>query len=231
MPFNLFGGAGSITQPMMDYVTFVQRGQQRAEVLGLDGQLLRQPASSFPAVRSGVAMGLEYRDLKGRFDPDPVVSAGFSSDIPALPTKGGYDVKEAYLELNAPLLANRPLADLLELNGAVRFSDYSTSGSTHDLQGRPQLEADQGPSFARPHGQKASALRRSASCSGHSRASTSQLDDPCSSHAGNTAPRNFQNDAAVRANCIAAGVPANGSYQQANPQISVLVGGNQKPGS
>ena len=54
-----------------------------------------------------------------------------------------------------------------------------------------------------------------------------QLDDPCSSHAGNTAPANFQNDAAVRANCIALGVPGNGSYQQANPQISVLVGGNQ----
>jgi iron complex outermembrane receptor protein len=53
-----------------------------------------------------------------------------------------------------------------------------------------------------------------------------QLDDPCSSDPGNTAPRNFQNDAAVRANCIALGVPSDGSYQQTNPQISVAVGGN-----
>ena len=32
--------------------------------------------------------------------------------------------------MNAPLLSDAPFADLLELNGAVRFSDYSTSGST-----------------------------------------------------------------------------------------------------
>ena len=39
--------------------------------------------------------------------------------------------------------------------------------------------------------------------------------------------QNFINNATVRANCIAAGVPADGSYQQANPQISVIVGGNE----
>ena len=80
-------------------------------------------------------MGLEYRKLKGRFDPDPVVAAGFSSDIPAQPTSGRYNVKEAYAELNAPLLSDVPFADLLELNGAVRFSDYSTSGSTTTFKG------------------------------------------------------------------------------------------------
>jgi iron complex outermembrane receptor protein len=53
------------------------------------------------------------------------------------------------------------------------------------------------------------------------------LDDPCSSHSSNNAPRRFANDAAVRAACIAAGVPANGSYQQANAQISVSTGGNR----
>src|SRR5206468_12999701 len=55
--------------------------------------------------------------------------AGLGSDIPALPTKGSYNVDELYAELNAPLLADKPFANLLELNGAVRYSDYSTSGS------------------------------------------------------------------------------------------------------
>ena len=32
-------------------------------------------------------------------------------------------------------------------------------------------------------------------------------------------------------NCIAAGVPANGSYAQPNPQISVIVGGNEESGA
>ena len=129
VPFNLFGGAGSITQEMMDFVTFVQHDSSEQKMWDLTGNLsgnLIQP----PGGPLGLAVGAEYRDLNGRFDPDPIVAAGFSSDIPAQPTKGGYDVKEAYAELNAPLLADVPFADLLELNGAVRFSDYSNSGST-----------------------------------------------------------------------------------------------------
>ena len=47
------------------------------------------------------------------------------------------------------------------------------------------------------------------------------ISDPCSNDS--TAPRNFLNDATVRANCIEAGVPANGSYAQPNPQISVEI--------
>ena len=225
VPFNIFGGAGSITPAMIDYVTFVQNDSSEQKFWDLTGNLSGS-LFQLPGGPLGVALGLEYRDLKGRFDPDPVVSAGFSSDIPALPTKGGYDVKEAYLELNAPLLANQPFADLLEFNGAVRFSDYSTSGSTTTFKGGVNWKPVR-------------ALRLRASYSEGFRAPSigelfgtqsrfdQQLDDPCSSHPDTTAPANFQNDPAVRANCIAAGVPANGSYQQANPQISVLVGGNE----
>jgi hypothetical protein len=129
VPFNLFGGFGSITPEMINFVTFEQNDSSRQTqfdaTANLSGTLFDLPGGPL-----GLAAGVEYRDLKGRFDPDPVVAAGFSSDIPARPTKGSYDVKEAYAELNAPLLSDLPLINLLELNGAVRFSDYSTSGST-----------------------------------------------------------------------------------------------------
>ena len=39
-----------------------------------------------PGGTAGIAIGVEHRDLNGRFDPDPVVAAGLGSDIPALPT-------------------------------------------------------------------------------------------------------------------------------------------------
>ena len=52
------------------------------------------------------------------------------------------------------------------------------------------------------------------------------LNDPCSVHATNTQPRRYSNDATVRANCEALGVPV-GGYLQANPQISVATGGNE----
>jgi iron complex outermembrane receptor protein len=74
-------------------------------------------------------LGAEHRDQSGRFDPDPTVAAGLGSDIPALPTKGSFNVDEVYGELRAPLLANTPFFQKLELSFAARYSDYSTSGS------------------------------------------------------------------------------------------------------
>ncbi|MGN3975005.1 TonB-dependent receptor domain-containing protein [Tsuneonella sp. SYSU-LHT278] len=225
VPFNLFGGFGSITPAMIDFVTFEQNDSSEQTQFDLtanvSGELFQLPGGPL-----GLALGAQYRDLKGRFDPDPVVAAGFSSDIPARPTRGGYDVKEAYAEVNAPLLAGIPFIRLLELNGAVRVSDYSTSGSTTTLKGgvnwKPiddlRLRATYAEGFRAPS---------IGELFGSQSRFDEVLDDPCSSHAANAAPRRFQNDAAIRQACIAAGVPANGSYQQANAQISVTTGGNQ----
>ena len=225
VPFNLFGGFGSITPAMINFVTFEQNDsseQTQFDVTAnLSGSLFELPGGPV-----GLAVGAEYRDLEGRFDPDPVVQAGFSSDIPAQATSGGYDVWEAYAELNVPLLADTPLFDLLELNGAVRFSDYSTSGSTTTFKGgvnwKPFADLRLRASYA--EGFRAPAI---GELFGTQSRFDEVLDDPCSSHSSNAAPRRFSNDPAVRNACIAAGVPANGSYQQANAQISVTTGGNQ----
>jgi iron complex outermembrane recepter protein len=225
VPFNLFGGFGSITPEMINFVTFEQNDSSKQTqfdaTANLSGSLFELPGGPL-----GLAVGVEYRDLKGRFDPDPVVAAGFSSDIPARPTRGSYDVKEAYAELNAPLLADLPFVDLLELNGAVRFSDYSTSGSTTTFKGgvnwKPIRDLRLRATFA--EGFRAPSI---GELFGTQSRFDEVLDDPCSSHSSNLAPRRFANDAQVRAACIAAGVPANGSYQQANAQISVNTGGNQ----
>ncbi len=224
VPFNLFGGFGSITPAMIDFVTFEQNDSSRQTqfdvTANISGTLFELPGGPL-----GLAVGAQYRDLNGRFDPDPVVSAGFSSDIPALPTRGGFDVKEAYAELNAPLLADIPFIRLLELNGAVRVSDYSTSGSTTTLKGgvnwKPindlRLRATYAEGFRAPS---------IGELFGSQSRFDEVLDDPCSSHASNAAPQRFSNNAQIRQACIAAGVPANGSFQQANAQISVTTGGN-----
>ena len=224
-PFNLFGGEGSITQEMMDYVMFVQRDKSQQTVWDFTGNVSGS-VFQLPGGPMGVAMGIEYRKQKGRFDPDPVVAAGFSSDIPAQPTRGKYDVKEAYLELNAPLLSDVPFVNLLELNGAVRVSDYSTSGATTTFKGginwKPIADLRLRGTYA--EGFRAPSI---GELFGTQSRFDEVLDDPCSSHAGNVAPRRFQNDTEVRDACIAAGVPADGSYQQANAQISVSTGGNE----
>lgn len=222
VPFNIFGGAGSITQAMMDFVMFEQNDSSEQKTWDISGNMSGN-LFELPGGPLGLAVGLEYRKLKGRFDPDPVVAAGFSSDIPALPTKGSYDVKEAYAELNAPIASGEPFLELFELNGAVRFSDYSTSGSNTTFKGginyKPIRDLRLRGSYAQ--GFRAPSI---GELFGTASRFDQQLSDPCSNDS--TAPRNFINDPAVRANCIAAGVPA-GGYQQANPQISVLVGGNE----
>jgi iron complex outermembrane receptor protein len=223
VPFNMFGGAGSITPEMMDWVTFIQNDSSEQDMwdatANLSGDLFELPGGPL-----GLAMGIEYRELSGRFDPDPVVSAGFSSDIPALPTHGGYNVKEAYAELNAPILKGITGIQLLELSGAVRVSDYSTSGSTTTLKAAANWKPIKDLRF---RGSYAEGFR--APSIGELFGTASRFDqtisDPCSFD--NNGPNTYKNNPTVKANCIAHGVPNNNSYVQANPQISVLVGGNE----
>ncbi len=215
VPFNIFGGEGSITQAMLDYVGFIQRDSSEQKVWGVTANATGGIAE-LPGGTLGVAIGAEHRHYKGRFDPDPVVAAGFGSDIPALPTKGSFNVDEAYAEVNAPLLAHVPGADLLELNAAVRFSDYSSAGSTTTLKGQanwkpiPDLRFRGGYS----EGFRAPSL---GELFGTPSRFDQEVADPCSAS---------QNPSGqVLANCTAHGVPA--GFEQLNPQISVLTGGNQ----
>ena len=43
-------------------------------------------------------------------------------------TSGGYFVSEVFGEIRVPLLADKTFADVLALEGAVRYSDYSNFG-------------------------------------------------------------------------------------------------------
>ena len=222
VPFNFFGTPGSVTQAMLDWIGFDEHDSSEQKTwsatANISGKIVPLPGGDL-----GLAAGLEYRDLKGRYDPDPVIAAGLGADIPSQPTKGGYNVKEAYAELDAPLLKGITMIELLDVNGAVRFSDYSTSGShttwkaganwmpIKDL--RLRVNWSQGfraPSIGELFGSQS---RFDAS-----------IDDPCSIFSDRA--QNFSNDPAVRANCAAQGAP-NGSDTQPTDQLSVITGGNE----
>ena len=219
VPFNVFGGQGSITEAMLDFVAFDQRDKSEQRIWDLSanatGNLFELPGGPLQ-----MALGAEHRDQRGSFDPDPVVVAGESSDIPALPTSGHYNVDEIYAELNAPLFADRPFLNLLEFTGAARWTNYSTSGSTTTFKAgvnwKPipdlRLRATWAEGFRAP-------------TIGELFGTPSRFDqtitDPCSDL------NNSGASATVRANCIAQGVPADGSYVQINPQISVITSGSE----
>lgn len=214
VPFNIFGGEGSITQDMLDFVSFTQHDSSRQNLWGVSANVSGS-LFDLPGGPLGLAIGVEHRDLKGRFDPDPTVAAGLGSDIPALPTKGGYNVDEAYAEVNAPLLSNRPFAQLLELDGAVRFSDYSSSGSTTTFKGglnwKPIRDLRLRGSYS--EGFRAPTI---GELFGTPSRFDQELNDPCSADQSPSGE--------ILANCTTLGVPA--GYQQNNPQLSVLTSGN-----
>jgi iron complex outermembrane receptor protein len=218
VPFNFFGGVGSITPDQLAFVTYTERNRssQRLQdyTLNLTGELFDLPGGAV-----GVALGYEHRDQKGSFDPDPITAAGFSSDIPALPSAGRFNVDEIYGEIRAPLLKDAPFAQELEASFAARHSNYSTFGGTTTFQAgllwRPVdsllFRGSWGEGFRAPG---------IGELFGTPSRFDQELTDPCSG-------LNATTPAAVRTNCIAQGVPANGSYVQANPQISVVTGGNR----
>ncbi len=81
------------------------------------------------------AIGAEYRKEKSAFVSDPLAQQGALADLAQiLPERGSFDVKEAFGELRVPVLRDLPFADTLEFNAAIRFSDYSTVGSTTTWQ-------------------------------------------------------------------------------------------------
>ncbi|MGE0284607.1 MAG: TonB-dependent receptor, partial [Rhizobiaceae bacterium] len=127
VPFNLFG-RGVASQAAKDYVRAdpdnIIRLKQQVLAFNLSGE----PFSTWAGPVS-VAFGAEHREESTRQAADPGV---FNTSLyffqVGIPFGGKYTVNEAYLEAAVPLATDQPWAKSLELNGAVRATDYSTSG-------------------------------------------------------------------------------------------------------
>lgn len=216
VPLNIFGGAGSITPAMLNYIGFVQRDSSEQNLLdftyNMTGDIMSLPAGPLSA-----AFGIENRHTDGRFDPDPIVAAGLSSDIPAQPASGEIEVREAYAEFRIPLLSDASFARELTASVAARIFDYSTSGQDSTFQAglnwRPTddvlVRFNWGEGFRAP---SIGELYGTAS------RFDQEVTDPCSNL--------LAQPANVQTNCINNGVPSNGSYTQLNPQLPVITSGN-----
>lgn len=108
------------------------------------GSLAGNTAEFFelPGGPIGFAAGFEYRKDTSLFTPSPlqnspgITSGVVSSRSPVLPSPDlrfqdpSIEVYEGFGEVRVPLLADMKFIDLLEFNGAIRFSDYNTIGQT-----------------------------------------------------------------------------------------------------
>lgn len=126
VPINLFG-FGSPSQAAIEYVNGTALYNVETTQTVFAANLRGEPFSTWAGPVS-VAAGLERRTEESVSSVDPISDAnGFAYGNPKS-FAGEYTVTEGYVEFVAPLLENSPLAQNIDLNAAVRYADYSTSG-------------------------------------------------------------------------------------------------------
>ncbi len=214
VPLNLFGGPGTITPAMLNYILFTENDRSdeklKAWTANISGDLFQLPAGALTA-----AVGFEHRRLDGSYNPDAVVIAGDSNGVPSGATVGGYTTDEYYIELNAPLLADIPGVKHLDLSLASRYSDYSNFGGTtnNKLGLRWQVFDDLTFRSTWAEGFRAPSIGELFSTFSRFDAT---LTDPCAGATGVNA-----------VNCKKLGVADPGTFTS-EPQISIITGGSPK---
>jgi len=232
VPFNLFGGqlgtgnvpgsGGSITPEMIEFVTFTAVEQNEQEMVNwlanISGEVIDLPYGPLT-----FAAGFEKRREFARDTPDSTAVAGagaasVSGGVRA-PTSGRLNMEAFHGEVNIPLLANLPGARVLEIDGSLRYTDFDQFSSETvgriGLRWRPIEDLLVRASFA--EGFRAPGVQELFGGLG---VADPALTDPCSNFLTSGASQT------VIDNCIAQGVPTDGSFEQINPQIRITRGGN-----
>lgn len=180
----------------------------------LSGTLLALPAGDVP-----LAFGVEYRKDSFDFQPSSQDLAGEYGHNSLVPVSGHYSLKEVFGETRIPILADMRFADMLALEAAARYADYSTVGGVFAWKiGGEWAPVD----WLRFRGAYNSAIRAPTLNELYSpiRNVYGSGEDPC------VATRNPTQ--AQQQLCVAQGVPAAdiANWQQGTVGISALTGGN-----
>jgi iron complex outermembrane recepter protein len=133
-PWNIVGGPSASNPQVMNYVLSTGQGTYGSTInsgtANISGELLQLPAGAL-----GVAAGVEHREVRGYDQPGQFEQSGYSTDLAGNPTRGKYNVKEAYAEVNIPVLKGVRFAELLSFDLATRHSVYSNFGTTNNSKG------------------------------------------------------------------------------------------------
>ena len=132
VPLNVFG-RGSIAGDALDWVNvdsqLTSRMKQRVASASIFGTAMELPAGPL-----GIALGVEWREEKSRFNSDSLAQSGLTSGNTTPNTVGKYDVTEYFVEAVIPLLTDMPGIEYLGLEVAARAADYSTVGNTESYK-------------------------------------------------------------------------------------------------
>lgn len=132
VPLNLFG-QGAPSAEARAWQSYKATDRFTIDQLVVNATLVGDSAQwfSLPGGPIGFAIGAEYRKETSEFIADPFKRLGYVFEFATTANVfGEFDVREAFAEINMPILADVPFAKVLTVNLAGRISDYSTIGQT-----------------------------------------------------------------------------------------------------
>lgn len=254
VPANLFNGTQSISQAAVDFITTTTRNNYTTEQIDIFGIITGDTDEFFRLPYGGLdfAIGVEARKeiSSSEFDPlirgilpvttvdgnagDFVGDLGFSQTSLGTPpdgffqnSGGDYSVFEIFGELGATLVEGVPFIEELRLEGAARFSSYSTVGGvfTYAINGFYSPVQD-----LRLRGTYSKAIRAPniAELYAPAQAAFFRPVDPCDA----TTIANLREEGYVNidnriANCAADGIPAD-YVDPLSARFSGTISGNEE---
>jgi outer membrane receptor protein involved in Fe transport len=215
VPLNLFGGAGSITQEQLQYVSprpLINTGTNEHRLAEL---LLSGPGGRIGGREVRWVLGGDYRREAGSLAEDPLHALEFDTFGITAQLGGAYDARELFADVQLPLLHDRLFATDMALSIGIRWSDFYSfdnhtawqAGLRWQLAEELTLRANYAEVFRAPTIVELYDPRV--------RFDAFFDIDPCGNH-----PTPKQ-----QANCEANGVPG-GEYVQGDEGFTVFAGGN-----
>jgi iron complex outermembrane recepter protein len=226
IPLDIFGhntadprAAAYVNEPGGKFQDIVNK--QQVASASISGPLFSWWAGDVTA-----ALGTEYRKEQTRDTFDLATQQGLNSSnvIPNL--AGQFHVWEAFGELNVPLLKDMSFAKYLGVNGAVRYSKYSTVGGNWSYNFGAEWQPIKDLRFRAQYAKAVRAPNISELFSAPGQ-TFAPVNDPCNNVTASTPGQLASACRAIPA--IAAAIAATGSftYPIANlQQIDGFVGGN-----
>ncbi len=127
-PINILGSP-NVSSSAASYILGTATGTGKTVISDVSANLQGEPFSTWAGPVS-VGVGAEYRNESIEITTDALSQSNtWLTGTGAALSKVSQNVKEAYVETVVPLLRDAPLAQKVDFNGAVRVTDYSTSGS------------------------------------------------------------------------------------------------------
>jgi outer membrane receptor protein involved in Fe transport len=241
VPINVFGGVGSITPEMIDFLQEESATTNKFSLTQFKGNIAGDVGFGIPFASNPIAfaVGAEYRDYSAQQKSDLLSQSGdLGGAGGAAPNiDGGFSVYEFFGEVIAPIVQDVPFVEDLTFEAGVRYSNYSI-----DAPSNPSFDTwtwkvggSWSPGFGlKIRGNYAQAVRAPNIAELFSPVNTGLTnlnDDPCANlnDAGGRIPGRPVPTGELLAVCLAQGAPASSIGSISVPtagQANATFGGN-----